>query len=111
MREYQRTCLEEKMCNILKSLNFEFTEQYPVRSGFVIDFAIIVDRSANKKIAIETDGANWHTKAIQKKRDRFRDYKLRKEGWTVIRFGETFTREEVEEAVNTILCDWNTNPV
>jgi very-short-patch-repair endonuclease len=99
------------MCNLLTSLGYDFAEQVSDRAGFVIDFAIYIDRSKNQKIAIETDGANWHSSVKQKQRDRFRDYKLKKAGWTVIRFGETFTKEEVEDRINAILHQWQTHPV
>jgi very-short-patch-repair endonuclease len=95
VRNYTRTCLEEKMSKILSSLNIEFQEQVSTRSGFVIDFAIYLDTTRINKIAIETDGTNWHSSSKAKKRDRFRDMILRKEGWTVIRFGEKFTTEDV----------------
>lgn len=94
-KRYTRTCLEEKMSKILSSLNIEYLEQVSTRSGFVIDFVIYLDNIREKKIAIETDGSNWHSSSKAKKRDRFRDMILRKEGWTVLRFGEEFTAEEV----------------
>jgi very-short-patch-repair endonuclease len=96
---FKRTCLEERMFNILTSLGIDFAEQVSTRSGFVLDFAIYVDRAANKKIAIETDGGPWHSSKAQKKRDGFRDMILRREGWTVIRFGETFTPSDVSAAL------------
>ena len=80
------------MYGYLTQLGIEFTEQYPTRSGYLLDFALI-----DKKIAIETDGHAWHSSQQQRKRDRFRDHILRREGWTVIRFRETFTLSEVEE--------------
>ena len=95
---FQRTCLEERMFNILSSMSIEFSEQLSTRSGFVIDFAIYVTR--DRKIAIETDGAMWHNSPKQKNRDNFRDMILRKGGWTVLRFGEEFTAEEVKTRIN-----------
>ena len=97
---YTRTCLEEKMYTILSSLHIDFTEQVSTRSGFIIDFAIYIDRKANRKIALEVDGSQWHTKPQQRKRDAFRDRILRKEGWTVIRFGEVFTKDEVSQRLH-----------
>lgn len=95
VRNYTRTCLEEKMSKILSSLKIDFQEQVSTRSGFVIDFTIYLDNARTNKIAIETDGTNWHSSSKAKQRDRFRDMILRKEGWTVIRFGEEFTADEV----------------
>lgn len=85
------------MFKILSSLHIDFTEQLSTRSGFIIDFVIYVDRESNKKIGIEVDGSQWHTKPHQRKRDAFRDHILRKEGWTIIRFGEVFTKDEVTQ--------------
>jgi very-short-patch-repair endonuclease len=93
------------MFHILTSLGIDFAEQVSTRSGFVLDFAIYVDRAANKKIAIETDGGPWHSSKSQKKRDGFRDMILRREGWTVIRFGETFTRDDVTGALSGVGYD------
>lgn len=94
------------MANILSSLGIDFAEQVSTRSGFVIDFAIYVDRANNQKVAIETDGAPFHSSAEQRRRDNFRDMILRREGWTVTRFGEKFTREEVAERVAGVLASF-----
>ena len=100
---YQRTCLEEKMKTILDSLGVEFSEQISTRSGFVIDFAIYVNRSKNHKIAIETDGSPWHTSPKKRQRDGLRDHILRKEGWNVIRFDENFTSQDVKHRIDTAI--------
>ena len=89
------------MFNILTDMGIEFYEQMSTKSGFVIDFAIYVDRK--RKIAIETDGAMWHNSPKQRKRDTFRDMKLMQGGWTVLRFGEDFTQEEVKTRINETL--------
>jgi very-short-patch-repair endonuclease len=95
---FQRTCLEERMFGILTEMGIEFHEQLSTRSGFIIDFAIYVDR--DRKIGIETDGSMWHDSPKQRKRDNFRDMLLKKGGWTMLRFGETFSAEEVKTRVN-----------
>lgn len=94
------------MFHFLTALGHDFAEQVSTRSGFVIDFAIYVSRKDNWKIAIETDGAQFHSSPEQKKRDRFRDRLLRREGWTVIRFGETFTQDEVAAKIQEIVQQW-----
>jgi very-short-patch-repair endonuclease len=96
---FKRTCLEERMFNILNLLQIEFTEQVSTRSGFVIDFAVYIDREKGIKFAIETDGAKWHSSSVQRRRDGFRDYLLRKEGWKVVRFGEEFNIESVKQTL------------
>lgn len=78
------TSLEKQVENILKELDIEYIAQYPVHSGFVLDFAIL-----NKKIAIEVDGKKWHTSKEAMKRDRFKDYQLKREGWKIIRLKES----------------------
>lgn len=89
-----RTCLEEKMYTILTSLNISFVEQHPTREGFVVDFAIFLN-NRKTKIAIEVDGLIWHSSKKSKRHDNFKNYKLKKSNWVVIRFSENFTQEEV----------------
>lgn len=100
--EYDRTCLEERMAATLESLRIKFDEQVSTRSGFVLDFAL-VDRGRGIKIAIETDGSPWHSSPAHRRRDRYRDWILRREGWTVLRFDENFTSDEVAEAIAGVI--------
>lgn len=83
-REYQPTSLEVIVEGLLKELKVDFTPQFSTRTGFVIDFAIHQPR----KVAIEVDGEHWHTDKKAAKRDRFKDYQLRREGWRVLRIKE-----------------------
>jgi very-short-patch-repair endonuclease len=110
-RSVHQTCLERRMAQILSSLEVDYSEQVATRSGFVIDFAIYVDRASNKKIAIETDGKHWHSSPEQRQRDGFRDHILRRNGWIILRFGEEFTREGVRECLNHTLTRLGVNPV
>lgn len=89
------------MGSVLDSLGIGYTEQVSTRSGFVLDFAIYHDDGF--KIDIETDGRPWHSSPKQRKRDAFRDWILRREGWIVLRFGEDFTRDEVAEKLQAIM--------
>lgn len=91
------------MFNILSGLNIQFSEQTATRSGFIIDFTIYIDRKTDNKLAIEVDGANWHSSGSQRKRDNFRDHILRSEGWMVIRFSENFTKREVINRLKTYI--------
>lgn len=77
------TSLEEQARDVIEELGIEYVSQYPTHSGFVIDFVIL-----DQKIAIEVDGTNWHSSKEAKKRDRFKDYQLGREGWLVIRLKE-----------------------
>jgi len=82
------TSLEKRAKQILDELRVNYIEQYSTRLGFIIDFAI-----PDKKIAIEVDGKHWHK---DKKKDRFRDWMLRRAGWKVIRIDE----DEIESLKN-----------
>ena len=77
------TNIEEEVKDYLVRKNKSYVFQFPTRSGFVIDFAIL-----DQKIAIEVDGTHWHSSKEAKKRDRFKDYMLKREGWKVIRIKE-----------------------
>jgi len=88
---YKPTKLEKRVESLLRALHLPYIPQYPVRSGFVIDFAVF---RKGEKIAIEVDGERWHSSEKAKKRDRFKDYMLRREGWKVIRIKEQEVDEE-----------------
>jgi very-short-patch-repair endonuclease len=110
MMGYQRTDLEQRMYDTLTDLSYEFAEQVSTFSGFVIDFAIYHNRQAGQMIAIEVDGAKWHSSPKRRRRDGFRTRILKREGWTVIRFGETFTAEEAEDRIAGVLSAWHPRP-
>ena len=82
------TSLEKRAKQILDELGVNYIEQYSTRLGFIIDFAI-----PEKKIAIEVDGKHWHE---NKKKDRFRDWMLKRAGWKVVRIDE----DEIENLKN-----------
>ena len=52
-RSYIPTSLERAMEAVLKELSLHYEPQLPVRTGFVIDFALFV---GGRKIALEVDG-------------------------------------------------------
>ena len=83
-RSVYLTSLEKQVESILKELNTEYIAQYPTHTGFILDFAIL-----DKKIAIEVDGFKWHSSKEAIKRDRFKDYQLKREKWKVIRVKES----------------------
>jgi very-short-patch-repair endonuclease len=98
LRGYKRSGLEQRMFNILTALNIPFTEQFPTRSGFVLDFLV---ESGSVKVDVEVDGAIFHMQRRQK--DNFRDYKLRHTGYAVLRFNENFSEEEVRKKLLPLL--------
>ena len=86
---------ELKMKAILDSLGLQYTFQFPVRAGFVLDFAFV-----DKMIAFEVDGF-YHQ--FRKKKDAFRDYILKRAGWKIIRIDADQLNdiEKVKEIVLT----------
>lgn len=77
------TNLEKVVKEFLDSKGVSYVSQYPLRQGFVADFALL-----NRKIIIEVDGKRWHSGKKKQKKDRFRDYMLKRAGWTTIRIKE-----------------------
>lgn len=82
--EIYQTCLEKEVKEFLDRKGVAYTPQYPTRFGFVIDFALV-----DRRIAIEVDGKRWHSGKKKEKKDRFRDYMLKRAGWQTIRIKET----------------------
>lgn len=88
------TNLERIMKQALDNEGLQYIQEYPLRSGFVIDFAL-----KDSMIAIECDGEKWHGTNKAKRRDRFRDYLLKRAGWTTIRF----TGHEIEKNITACI--------
>jgi very-short-patch-repair endonuclease len=74
----EKTSLEQVLFNLLESRNIKFVEQYPTRSGFVLDFVI------PPNFVLEADGP-CHDSSKSKRRDKFRDKILKIEGWKIYR--------------------------
>jgi len=85
-KAYKPTNLEQEVENRLKRLNINYIPQYSTRSGFILDFAIFPPDG--RKIDLEVDGYPWHLSRKTRKKDRFRDYMLKREGWEIIRIGD-----------------------
>ena len=92
---FHKTNLEEMAEDLLIELGVAFVPQYPVRSGYLLDFAIFL--SDGRRIDLETDGFAWHSSKRAKKRDNFRNYMLRREGWEIYRVREKFFDEDFEK--------------
>ena len=82
-RGYLLTSLENAVKAILDELGLRYTPQLSTRTGFIIDFAVFCP--GGRKVALEVDGEIWHSSDRAKKRDRFKDYQLKREGWEVLR--------------------------
>ena len=76
----------------------DYYEQYPY-GNYVLDFAFIQSRNPFHGVDIEVDGVMWHSSSKQRQRDGYRQYKLHKAGWLTERFGETFTKDDVEKVL------------
>ena len=85
-RGYSFTSLENAVKAILDELGLEYAPQLPTRTGFIVDFAVFC--SEGRKVALEVDGEVWHSNDRARKRDRFKDYQLKREGWEVLRIKE-----------------------
>lgn len=72
----------------------DFACQYPLRYSFILDFAF-----PDQKIAIECDGEAFHPA----KRDNFKNYILKKNGWKVFRFWGQEIHNDVGKCVNKII--------
>ena len=97
--DFHKTNLEEKAEDLLKELGVTFIPQFPSRLGYLLDFAVFL--SNGRIIDLETDGHRWHSSKRAKKRDNFRNYMLRREGWKIYRvrersFDEDFERFKME---------------
>ena len=77
----------------------DFCCQFPLRFSFILDFAF-----HKQKIAIEADGLFWHSKPKDRKRDGYKNYILKREGWMVLRFSEHQINEDVSKCVDQIEC-------
>ena len=82
----------------------DFSCQYPLRFGYILDFAF-----PNQMLAVETDGNYWHSKPNIKKRDVYKNFILRKMGWTVLRFSEDEILANVTSCANKITKILDTN--
>ena len=76
----------------------EYQEQFPTRSGFILDFAF-----PEKRICVEIDGVHWHSTKKQRKRDRFREYILKRGGWKIVRFWCYEVYGDVGKCVDSIM--------
>ena len=81
--EVHLTNLEEKVKEYLDMKGIEHIPQYPFRTGFVCDFLL-----SDAQTIIEVDGERWHSSKKQKKKDRFKDYMIKREGFYVVRIKE-----------------------
>lgn len=97
-QERPETEIEAIMRNALIGAGIPFAQQLAV-DCYVIDFAI---EYQGRKIAVECDGAHWHSQIDRAARDQRRDAELSELGWLVLRFPDSFILEDPERCVNIV---------
>ena len=75
--------LEIRVRDALNRVGILYEPEWPTRTGFLIDFAILTSR-----LALEVDGPH-HDVPARRKKDGFRTQRLKAEGWKVIRLHHT----------------------
>jgi very-short-patch-repair endonuclease len=107
-----RSCLERQMAGYLTAMGIPFSEQHSNRLGFVIDFLLKLPRAdgTTTPLDLEVDGSNWHSSPAQRRRDAFRDHRMRAAGYAVLRVREPFTAHFVEGEIREVArrhgCLW-----
>jgi len=91
------TDIEQIMRQELERRGLKFEQEFPTRTGFIIDFAF-----PSLKVAIECDGEKWHSSKRARKKDRFKDYMLKREGWTIYRFTGSEIMSDISECIDKI---------
>jgi len=92
-REIYLTNIEKKIKELLDSNNIKYTFQHPIRGGLILDYAV-------GRLAIECDGSHWHKEG--NKRDRIKDFILKKLGWRILRLKEDEILNNTEECIKKI---------
>ena len=93
------TSIEKRMCDLLNKIGIQYVYQYPILN-YNVDFAI-----PGLKIVIECDGEYWHQ---DKMKDKIRDQKIEKEGWSVLHYSGTKINQcldEIEHELSRVLCN------
>ncbi|WP_052807261.1 endonuclease domain-containing protein [Risungbinella massiliensis] len=85
--------IEARLYDALKQAGYNVHAQYQI-AGYAVDLVLKKER-----IAIECDGANYHSSPDQKRNDRKKTRVLRKYGWKVLRF----TGRQINQNINGVL--------
>jgi len=87
------TSLERTLMKALDDAGItDYEFQFPTHSGFIIDFAW-----PEKRLGVEADGP-FH----DKRRDAFRDWILRREGWKILRFDAETINNNIGRVIKII---------
>ena len=90
------TAPERLLRDALSADALEFEFQFPTKTGFILDFAFLKER-----LAVEVDGPTHYTDA-GKRKDRFRDWMLKREGWHVLHVHWQRIEHELPKTVRRI---------
>jgi len=75
---------EESVYKLLKSYDYEVTPQLGV-AGYYIDLAVKYKNTNDYILAIECDGATYHSSQYARDRDKLKDEVLKRLGWNIYR--------------------------
>lgn len=75
------------------------------KSQFVVGKCILDFALPEYRLGIECDGDYWHNRPNERQRDKARDKRLKKLGWTILRFTETEIKNSPSACVDKI-TDW-----
>lgn len=98
------TAPEEALRSAMGAAGLSFEFQFPTRSGFILDFAF-----PKEKLVVEVDGPTHYTQA-GKKKDRFRDWMLRREGWRILHVHWKRIEFELPKTVRRIRKELSSRP-
>ena len=93
------SCFENEVCDFLRSKGFSVDTQVGC-SGFRIDLGLKLPNSSDYALAIECDGATYHSSKNARDRDRLRQEVLESMGWKFYRIWSTdwFRNKEIEQS-------------
>ena len=107
--ETATTPFEAEILEALRSRGLEVDCQVG-DSGFKIDFAIRDSKTNAYILAIEADGATYHSSAYARERDYMRQRILEDRGWRFVRIWSTDWWRDPESQVNRVLAALDRKP-
>jgi superfamily I DNA and/or RNA helicase len=93
---------EESVYNLLKERGIKTVPQVGV-SGYFIDLAVVSPKGDDYILAIECDGASYHSSKSARDRDRLKDEVLKRLGWEVYRIWSIDWYKNREREVEKLL--------
>lgn len=93
---------EESVYKLLKSYDYEITPQLGV-AGYYIDLAVKYKNTNDYILAIECDGATYHSSQYARDRDKLKDEVLKRLGWNIYRIWSVDWYKNRNEAIKQLL--------